>query len=67
MTNLVPLIDAQQRNCSLRFSVDRNSIFFTVTRFDGGNFSVPPASFNDAVSTALENKFIEIVELFEGY
>lgn len=67
MTILIPLIDAQQRNCSLRYSVDANSIFFTVTRFDGGRFSSPPESFNDAVSTSLESKFVEIVELFEGY
>lgn len=67
MTNSIALIDAQQRCCSLRFFVDSNSIFFTVTRFDGGRFSSPPPSFNDAIATALESKFVEIVELFDGY
>lgn len=65
MTNSIPLIDAHSRNMSLRFSVQSNSLFFTVTRFDGSAFSVPPA-FSDALNFALEQKFIEVVDLFEG-
>jgi hypothetical protein len=64
MTNSLPLIDADSRNMSLRFSFDGNSLFFTVTRFDGGVFTVSPA-FSDALNFALEQHFIEIADLFE--
>ena len=64
MTNSLPLIDAHSRNMSLRFSVQSNSLFFTVTRFDGGIFTVSPA-FSDALNFALEQRFIEIADLFE--
>ena len=66
MTNSIPLIDSQQRNCSLRYSIDKNSLFFTVVRFDGHTFRTPLFA-KDALDLELEKKFIEIVELFEGY
>jgi hypothetical protein len=66
MSNSIPLIDAQHRNCSLRYSVKGNSIFFTVTRFDGHPFRSPPFA-KDALESELESTFIEIVDLFEGY
>lgn len=65
MTNSLPLLDAHSRNMSLRFSVETNSLFFSVTRFDGGVFSVSPA-FSDALNSALEQRFIEIADLFEA-
>ena len=67
MTNSIPLIDdAHCRNMSLRFSVESNSLFFTVTRFDGGVFTASP-EFTDALNSALEQKFIEIADLFEAH
>ncbi len=66
MTNSIPLIDAHQRNLSLRYSIKGNSICFFVTRFDGHSFSKPVFA-NDVLHSELENKFIEIVDLFEGY
>ena len=66
MTNSIPLIDAHQRNCTLRWSVGENSLIFSVFRFDGDRFVTPPDSFSDALSTALEDKFIEIIDLFDG-
>lgn len=65
MTNSIPLIDANCRSMSLRFSVESNSLFFTVTRFDGGVFRVSPA-FADALNFSLEQHFIEIADLFEA-
>lgn len=65
MTNSIPLIDANCRNMSLHFTVKNNSLFFTVTRFDGCVFSVSPA-FSDALNSALEQRFIEIADLFEA-
>jgi hypothetical protein len=67
MTNVIPLIDAHQRNCSLHFSVKDNSLFFTVTRFDGHPFNLPLPFCQDAFNSELEKKFIEIADLFEGY
>jgi hypothetical protein len=65
MSSLIPLIDAHSRNMSLRFSIQGSSLFFIVTRFDGGVFDVPP-SFSDALNFALEEKFIEIIDLFDA-
>ena len=65
MANVITLIDAHSRNMSLCFSFQNNSLFFTVVRFDGGVFDVPPL-FSDALNFALEQKFIEIVDLFEA-
>lgn len=67
MSNVIPLIDAHQRNCSLCFSVETNSLFFTVTRFDGHPFNSPLPFCKDAFNSELESKFIEILDLFEGY
>ncbi|MDD2864671.1 MAG: hypothetical protein PHC99_08095 [Methylococcales bacterium] len=66
MTNFIPLIDANSRNLSLRYSVQKNSLSFVVVRFDGHAFSSPTFA-NDALQAELEKKFLEIVELFEGY
>lgn len=65
MANLIPLIDANCRNMSLRFSVENNSLFFSVTRFDGGVFRISSA-FADALNFELEQRFIEIADLFEA-
>lgn len=66
MAHSIPLIDAHQRNCTLRWSVGENSLIFSVFCFDGDRFVTPPDSFNNALSTALEEKFIEIIDLFQG-
>lgn len=67
MTNSIPLIDdAHFRNLSLRYSIQKNSISFVVVRFDGYTFSSPTFA-DDALKAELEKKFLEIVDLFEGY
>lgn len=65
MTNSISLIDAHSRNMSLRYSVESNSLFFTVTRFDGANFRNFPVS-NDQLTKELENRFIELIDLFDA-
>ena len=67
MTNSIPLIDdAYSRNLSLSYSIQQNSISFVVVRFDGHAFSSPTFA-TDALQVELEKKFLEIVDLFEGY
>lgn len=67
MTNLIPLIDdVNSCNLSLRYSIQKNSISFVVVRFDGHTFSSPTFA-DDALKAQLEKKFLEIVDLFEGY
>ena len=67
MSKSIPLIDAHQRNCSLRYSIAHNSLFFTIVRFDGDVFRLPPAFAVGDLESELEKKFIEILDLFEGY
>jgi hypothetical protein len=66
MTNSLPLLDAYSRNFVLRYSVQQNSLSFSIVRFDGCAFSSPTFA-NDALQAELEKKFLEVVELFEGY
>ena len=66
MTNSIPIVDVHSRSLSLRYSVKGSSICFFLTRFDGHSFN-PPSFATDALNSELENKFVEIVELFEGY
>jgi len=66
MTNSIPLLDAHSRNFVLRYSIKEHSLSFSVVRFDGCAFSSPTFA-ADALQAELEKKFLEVVELFEGY
>ena len=65
MSGSIPLIDCELRNCVLRYTVDSNSLFFTVVRFDGNNFFLP-AVLMEKVEIELEKKFIEVIDLFQS-